>query len=144
MAFAVETIETPERRAEFDAFKFTFPASGRPAESKRWVVDRDRNLFFAGLGGGAFEMPYFFRLVSKEGVIADCEGTYQVMGKDEVYPDGLNVVWSVSLIEIPKAQKDRVEEVLAWLREAFLAYGYLCDPELTKSSSVNLTAPRLV
>lgn len=144
MAFVVEKIVTREQRAEFGAFQVTYPDAPIPLEARSLVVDRDRDLYFIGLGGGVFERPFFFRLVSKNGITVSCEARYEVRGKHEIYPDGLDIVWNVSLIQIPKVYATRSEEIVGWIREAFLAYGYLANPELTKSTAVNMPSPKFL
>lgn len=142
MAFQIEPIDTPERRAEFDAFKFTYPLSQTPLESRRWVVDRERGLFFVNRGGDAFELPYLLCLVTNEGARINCEGTMDAKGN--AYPDGAVIKWIISSVQIPKELAGRSEEILAWLHEALMLYGNLGDPEITKRTSVKLPSPVFV
>ena len=143
MAFQIEAIDTPEKRAEFAAFNFTYPLSHTPLDARKWVVDRERGLYFVNRGGGSpREVPFFFSLVTSEGTRINCEGSMDAKG--DIYPDGAVVTWNITLIQIPKDEAPRREEIVAWIYEALKLYGNLGNPEITKSTSVNLPSPELV
>jgi hypothetical protein len=143
IAFQIEAINTPELRAEFDAFKFTYPMSNTPLESRRWVVDRERDLYLVNRGGGSpRELPFFFCLVFNEDIRVDCEGTMDAKG--EIYPDGEAITWNISSVQIPKSQAHRCDEIMGWLYDALKLYGNFGDPEITKSTRVELPSPVFV
>jgi hypothetical protein len=136
MAFQAERISTPEQRAEFASFGFKRPGSHQPAEATRWIVDRDRGIFIASLGGGAFEQPNFFELVTHDGARVSIEARMKAEGR--VVENGLEVWWHVSAIEVPKNHPAATDDIRRWVVEALEKFGYYGDPTLSRQVHVEL------
>jgi hypothetical protein len=141
VSFVSERIESAKQRAEFDSFGFTFLGSTMPLFSKRWTVDRNRNLYFVTLGGGG-ELPYLLRLVEKDSITINLEGSEEAKGG--MQPHSLEVFWKITRIEIPAAHASRADEFMQWIREALVAHGHFGYIELTKKTDFSLTQPRFI
>src|SRR5690349_4051320 len=138
MAFANERIDTPEKRAEFDALRLISPATGRPPEQRVWAVDRERNMYFVSLGGGFGDIPELFALVARGQQII-VAGTQEVTG---TFADrNLQIEWTISEVRFPKALAVDIELYLQWLREALIAHGWHFDDSAVKRVQVTLPAP---
>jgi hypothetical protein len=114
MGFVTEDINTPERIREFEEMKLISPVTGGPAERWRWMVDRERSLYFLPLGGGFSDIPKLFALVFPGGTATiECE-------KDSAR--GLTK-WIILRVRISRALAPRAEEIRGLMHEALKAYG---------------------
>jgi hypothetical protein len=136
-AFQVERISTPEQRVEFASFGFKRPGSNDPSDATHWIVDRDRGIFIASLGGGAFEQPNFFELVTRDGARASIEARMEAEGSVET---GLEVWWYVGAVEVPKDHAAATADIRRWVVEALEKFGYHGDPSLSRQVHVELAA----
>ena len=90
-----------------------------------WTIDRERNVFLVGLGGGAGPFPERFALVwNGEIVSLECSSRRR---RDERIPTALAVDYRVLGIYLTPALMNRREELLALVREALDAYGNIGD-----------------
>jgi len=142
MTYILETIVTPEQRAEVARLALASPFTAGPAVVKEWLVDRERGLYFINLGGGSLEMPYFLVLADRTGVLLMAEGERHTTGP--VVPRGLEESWEIKGISIPRSFANRNGEILAMFREALQAYGSLGDPDRARSVNVRLGSAKLV
>jgi len=138
MVFHVEKITTPEQRAEYATFGFKQPGTNRLSDASDWIVDRDRGVFIASLGGGVLERPYFFELVTLDGVKASIEA--RVKAEGDVAPNALEVWWSVSAIKVPTEHAGSVGDIRGWLFEGLKEYGFLGETHLSRQVHVDLPA----
>jgi hypothetical protein len=139
MAFVIEKIESAKQRAEFESLRLISPITRQPAKLGRWVVDRERGLYFVNFGGGAAEMPYLLALAEQGSVVLQAEGREQ--SKGPIVPNGVDVSWNVQSITIAKSEASRADQLLKALRDALLAYGSLGNPDVVKSVRINMTDP---
>jgi len=58
MTFIREEITSEEDKAIFNSFNFKYPLKNTPINPNVWTIDRQRNVFLAGLGGGALKAIY--------------------------------------------------------------------------------------
>ena len=135
MVFHVEKITTPEQRAEFAAFGFRQPGTTRPSDASDWIVDRARGIYIASLGGGMFERPNFFELVTRDGVKASIEARVNAEGSP--VPQGLEVWWHVSAIRVPDEHGGSAAEIRGGLIEALTEYGFLGETQYSKQVHVD-------
>jgi hypothetical protein len=141
MTFEMEAIENSAQQAEVAALGLNSPFTSGPASIRRWLVDRDRGLYFINLGGGG-ERPYFLVLADRNGVLLQAEAAEEADG--DFAPNAATVSWSFNSIVIPKREAERVDEILALLRESLQAYGHLGNTKVVKSISVALVKPSFV
>jgi hypothetical protein len=136
MVFQVEKISTPEQRAEFASFGFKRPGSNEPSDATRWIVDRSRGIFIASLGGGSFDQPNFFELVTRDGARASIEARMRAEGR--VVENGLEIWWHVGAIGVPKDHAAAADSIRSWVVEALETFGYYGDPSLSRQVHVEL------
>jgi len=141
MVFQVEKITTPESRAEFASFGFKRPGTNEPSNANDWIVDRDRGVFIASLGGGAFDRPNFFELATSDGVRASIEARVEIEGTPT--PRGLEVWWKVGAIRLPADRADSARHVREWVEEALTQFGYLGETQYSNRVHVEIEATAL-
>lgn len=140
MVFTVEKLSSPAVRSEFETFGFKQPGTNAPAEASQWIVDREKGVFIASLGGGMFDRPNFFQLATRNGIRASVEA--RVEAKGAAVPQGLEVRWNVSAILVPKEHAASAAEIREWVVEALKQFGYLGESELSKEVHVGFSAAR--
>ena len=70
MTFLLEAVDTQARRTECASLGLISPPTMKPYhEDYKWVVDRERGLYFVNFGGGYSEKPWSLALVVK-GVVS--------------------------------------------------------------------------
>ena len=99
-----------------------------------WCADRERNAYLVAIGGGYHEMPHFYDLWWKDHVIrieAECggKGNYKV---------GVDIVWFVNRIPIPKDIWQYKDEIMKMIEEGFLVNRDWCKEKFLKSITVKI------
>jgi hypothetical protein len=143
MVFVIEKIETDEQRAELASLGIKSPFNRKePARVRKWMVDRDRELYFFSFGQAGPVSDSYVGLADRGGMVLEASGDLDASGPD--VPGGIDVRWNMTSITVPRAHATRSEFLLGALDEALHAYGYLGDVEVTRSVAVTLTSAKLV
>lgn len=126
MAFVNEFI-LEEEKYRFQDWKEAL--SGFPFIPWKWTIDRERDVFLVGLGGGGgrVEIPEFFAL-SWHGEVIEFRGYEQVNGTKE---EGIEISWKMLLD--PQMLETRIPGSVDLLKEAICAYGQTYKNENVKN-----------
>ena len=103
-------------------------------EDTKWCADRERNAYLVAIGGGYHEMPYFYDLWWNNHVIR-IEGEEGGKGNIEV---GVDIVWFINRVPIPKDIWNYKDEVMKIIEEAFLVNQSWCKSKFLKSITVKI------
>ncbi len=71
MAFVKEIIETEEDKDLYNSFGFR-DYQGKSLKLTKWTewyIEKDKSLYLIGMGGGAFEIPVMYGLMTHQGII---------------------------------------------------------------------------
>jgi hypothetical protein len=136
MVFTVENLDAPAARAEFDSFAFKRAYTSEPSDASRWIVDRDRGIFVARLGGGALDRPHVFELVMRNGLRAIFEARLSATGPAANH--SLDVHWQVESIALSDQQTIDAHLVSRWIVESLEQYGYLGETQYSNKVSVSV------
>lgn len=123
MAFINEAISEKEDKEYFMSLGLTSIIDDE-LEPYRWTIDRERNIFLYGRGGGSFEIPIGYGLYIG-GTSIEMEVTEYTEGSR--LKDNLKVWYYIKMIEIPESllqQGYKTEELISIIEEAFYATGY--------------------
>ena len=103
-------------------------------EDTEWCVDRERNAYLIGIGGGYREMPHYYDFCWSGQVIrieAECRG----IGN---YGVGVGIVWYIHRIPMSKECWQYKDEILKMITEAFGVNRDWCDEKCLKSITVKI------
>lgn len=100
-----------------------------------WTADRVRNAFLVGIGGGFHDMPDYYDLwwnghTIRMEIVEAGIGNYDV---------GVDMVWFINKVPIPKEIWQYKEEVMNMITEAFSVNMGWCRKECLKSITVNMS-----
>lgn len=131
--FKREKITAPEDIALFDSYEFINPSHAydeyySPVRCYRthpvtkemkfnnpeWLIDRERNVFLTGLGGGALEIPKFFALVWNNNIIVFALNYEQKKDETGQY----TVTLTILRIFAPKGFVGADNEIIELIKEA--------------------------
>ena len=97
-----------------------------------WCADRERNAYLIGIGGGLHEMPYFYDFWWN-GHIIRMEISE---GGNGNYETGVDIIWIIEKLPIPKEIWEYKKEVMGMIEEAFSVNSSGCKKQFLKSISV--------
>lgn len=99
----------------------------------KWCADRDKNAYLVSIGGGYNgEMPNFYDLWWNGNIIrieAECGGKGN-------YDTGVDIIWFINRIPIPKKMWKSKEEIMKLIEEAFEVNSDWCKKQFLKSITV--------
>lgn len=117
MAFIKEVIQTDEQKAFFESFGFR-DYRGKKLEVGRWYVDKPNKLYFFAMGGGSFEIPYMYGLMTPQGLIVIERHTPNKFVKSEENENVFFVHWSVDKISYPPNMQYTCDKITALVTDA--------------------------
>jgi len=124
MAFINEVISELDKE-RVNSFGFKSPYSGKLAETWKWTIDRERNIFLIiidGAGDKEVRRPCFLALVLNNLVI-----------KIETYVDSKgnskkrDIVWDIERIIVQSDTSMDANMVTECVKEALIAHGFIYD-----------------
>ncbi len=131
MAFVKEELKNEEDKALFNSFKFIDPVYDEPAYPRYWRIDRDRNAFLAGIGGGV-EIPSFYAFVWNNNVTLF--SAYEDMNTNKL--GQLEWVWDVLKFLAPKSFAEHDKELIDMIKEAFIETMILPEEKKRRSKYI--------
>ncbi|MBQ6035629.1 hypothetical protein [Ruminococcus sp.] len=102
--------------------------------STMWCADRKRNAYIVYIGGGHDEMPFFHDFWWNGNVIR----METVCGGKGNYKTGVDIVWYINKIPVPKKIWNFKDEIVDMIKEAFKVNSDWCMKECLKSITVNI------
>jgi len=120
MAFVNEKISDADRMT-FNSFNLKNPITKETLNSRRWVIDRERNAFLVGLGGQGIygcEIPMFYALIWNKNMIM-LETFSKAAGSNST---GMEFNWKITRIEAPECLMKDKDEMMDMIKEALIAY----------------------
>jgi hypothetical protein len=137
MPFVNETIAEADK-AKYEAYGFKSPFRNEFVAPKKWVIDRERDVFLICLGGQGrerSEIPLIFVLVWK-GEIIRFDTFYKGHGDPQA---GQEFWWNVLDIVIPSLLKSKKTEIFQLIREALTEYGDGIDSKYVKATHIGIS-----
>ncbi|CAH1204396.1 hypothetical protein PAECIP111893_02242 [Paenibacillus plantiphilus] len=122
MAFVYEKISEADQ-GRFQSFNLRSPFNGRPLETRKWIVDRERDAYLVSMGGqGTYdsEIPMFHALIWNGNTINIDSFT---TGTGDV-SIGIEKFWKITRIEAPVDVREKEDELLDLIKDAFDAKGF--------------------
>ncbi|CAH1204392.1 hypothetical protein PAECIP111893_02241 [Paenibacillus plantiphilus] len=122
MAFVYEKISEADREL-YQSFNLRSPFNGRPLETRKWTIDRERNAYLISLGGqGTYnsDIPMFHTLIWNGNTINIDSFT---TGIGDV-SSGIEKFWKITKIEAPIDLYEKKDELIDLMKEAFDAKGF--------------------
>lgn len=117
MAFIKEVIKTDEQKEFFESFGFR-DYRGKKLDVGRWYADHTNKLYFFAMGGGSFEIPYMYGLMTPQGLIVIERHTPNKFVKSEENENVFFVHWNVDKISYPPNMQYTCDEITALVTEA--------------------------
>ncbi|PYG83910.1 hypothetical protein LY28_03758, partial [Ruminiclostridium sufflavum DSM 19573] len=108
-------------REYFNSFNLKNPVTNEILNSRRWVIDRERNAVLIGLGGQGIygcEIPMFYALIWNENIIM-LETFSKAIGNNAIDTD---FYWKITRIEAPECFLKDNTEMMDMIKEALTAY----------------------
>lgn len=100
----------------------------------QWCADREKNAYLVGIGGGHDDMPHFQDLWWN-GYVIRMETNRGGKGNYDV---GVDIIWFIEKISIPKSIWQYRETIIKMIEEAFAVDYDWCNTEYLKSISVHI------
>jgi len=119
MAFENEKISEVDREL-FNSFNLKSPFTGEALQSRRWVIDREREAYLIALGGQGMyysEVPMFYAFIWKNNVVK--LETFENSKGDIL--SGYETKWKINRIEAPKSLLQDHEVLMNLIKEAFIS-----------------------
>ncbi|WP_019679467.1 hypothetical protein [Ruminococcus flavefaciens] len=100
--------------------------------STKWCADRERNAYIVNIGGGHDDMPYFHDLWWNGTVIR----LETLCGGSGNYETGVDMVWFIQKIPVPKELWRYRDEIRDIINEAFSINSGWCNKKHLRSVKV--------
>ncbi len=117
MAFIKEVIKTDEQKKFFESFGFC-DCQGEKLNVERWYVDNANKFYFFAMGGGSFEIPYTYGLMTPQGLIVIERHTPNKFVKSDEEENVFFVHWNIDKILYPPNMQYTCDEMVALVTEA--------------------------
>lgn len=104
------------------------------ARSREWAIDREREVYMQPIGG-YIDMPDYHDLSYKDRIVR-----MAVFGRGSgSRKTGVNKVWDIYEIDIPKSIWDDKDKIVQMIKEAFSVYRGGTDEKFINSISVEIS-----
>lgn len=121
MAFIKEVIKTDEQKKFFESFGFC-DYQGKKLNVGKWYVDNTNKFYFFAMGGGSFEIPYTYGLMTPQGLIVIERDTPNKFVKSDEKENVFFVHWNIDKISYPPNMQYTFDEITTLVTEAITCF----------------------
>lgn len=121
MAFTKEVIKTDEQKKFFESFGFC-DYRGEKLNVGRWYVDNTNKFYFVVMGGGSFEIPYTYGLMTPQGFIVIERHTPNKFVRSDEKENVFYVHWNIDKILYPPNMQYTCDEITTLVTEAIMCF----------------------